>query len=212
MVSRNGTLAGLPRFLIVLLVLFAACKEAKQRGSQKNAENTAQSTFRSRYSFQTHLARGNDAFDVFTEGYGSLRTMTIIHERNNLADTVREEIDGTVVNAACADLDSDSLPEVYVFAQSAGSGSYANLYGFQFHHRVAQPILLPELDKRQSAGYLGHDTLWVQDSILVRMFPVYTEGDMNASASGGMRTLEYVLQRDAKGNLCLRCTRATNKQ
>jgi hypothetical protein len=138
--------------------------------------------------------------------------MTIIHERNNLADTVREEIDGTVVNAACADLDSDSLPEVYVFAQSAGSGSYANLYGFQFHHRVAQPILLPELDKRQSAGYLGHDTLWVQDSILVRMFPVYTEGDMNASASGGMRTLEYVLQRDAKGNLCLRCTRATNKQ
>ena len=133
MVSRNGTLAGLPRFLIVLLVLFAACKEAKQRGSQKNAENTAQSTFRSRYSFQTHLARGNDAFDVFTEGYGSLRTMTIIHERNNLADTVREEIDGTVVNAACADLDSDSLPEVYVFAQSAGSGSYANLYGFQFH-------------------------------------------------------------------------------
>jgi hypothetical protein len=212
MLPRNGTLAALPRFLIVLLVLLGACRDAKRRGSQENLENAGQSGSRSRYSFQTHLSRGNDAFDVLTEGYGSIRTMTIVHERDDFTDTVKEEIDGTIVNAACADLDSDSIPEVYVFAQSAGSGSYASLYGFQFRQRGAQPILLPELDKRQSAGYLGHDTLWVQDSILVRMFPVYTEGDMNASASGGTRTLEYVLQRDAKGNLCLRCTRATNKQ
>jgi len=132
--------------------------------------------------------------------------------RDGIADTVRKEIDGIVVNVACVDLDKDSIPEVYVFAQSAGSGSYARLYAFQIDQRGRQSILLPELDRRQSAGYLGHDTLWVQDSILVRRFPVYTEGDINATASGGARTLEYVLQRDPQGNLCLRLSRAINNQ
>jgi hypothetical protein len=132
--------------------------------------------------------------------------------QDGITDTVRKEIDGTVVNVACADLDRDSIPEVYVFAQSAGSGSYANLYAFQIDKGSEQSILLPDLDKRQSAGYLGHDTLWVQDSILVRRFPVYTEGDINASASGGARTLEYVLQRDPHGNLWLHLSRVINNQ
>jgi hypothetical protein len=166
----------------------------------------------SRYSFEAHLSQGNRAFDVLTEGNGSLRALTIVQMQDGITDTVRIEIDGTVVNAACADLDKDSIPEVYVFAQSAGSGSYANLYAFQIDRRSRQPILLPELDKRQSAGYLGHDTLWVQDSILVRRFPVYNEGDISALASGGTRTLEYVLQRDPHGSLYLRVSRVMNNQ
>jgi hypothetical protein len=138
--------------------------------------------------------------------------MTIVHTENGLADTLQEEINGAVVNAECADLDMDSIPEIYIFAQSAGSGSYANLIGFQFDLRGRQSIALPDLDKRQSAGYLGHDTLWVQDSILVRMFPVYTEGDMNVSASGGTRTFEYALQRDSHGAPSLHCIRIVNSQ
>ena len=212
MLSRNGTIAELLPFLFVLFLLVAACKDAKRSGSQESAGNATQSEIGSRCSFQVHLSRGNDAFDVLTEGHGSLRSMTIVRIQNGFADTLKEDIDGAVVNAACADLDRDSIPEIYVFAQSAGSGSYANLYGFQFDQRGRQSIALPELDKRLAAGYLGHDTLWVQDSILVRMFPVYTEGDINASASGGTKTLEYVLQRDPHGDFYLHVSRVINKQ
>ncbi len=209
---RNETSAGLLILLCVLLVLIGACKDAKRSVSQGNTGNAPQSELGSRYSFQAHLSRGNHAFDVYTEGHGSFRAMTIVHTENGQSDTLKEESDGAVVNAECADLDRDSIPEIYVFAQSAGSGSYANLYGFQFDQRGRQSILLPELDKRQSAGYLGHDTLWVQDSILVRMFPVYTEGDFNTLASGGTRTLEYVLQRDRTGAPYLECIRIMNSQ
>jgi len=193
----------------VLLVLAAACKDAKRSESDGNA---TQSEIGSRYSYQVHLSRGNHTFDVFTEGNGSLRAMTIVHTEDGLVDTVTEEIDGAVVDAAIADLDRDSIPEIYIFAQSAGSGSFANLYAFQVDPRGRQSIALPELDKRLAAGYLGHDTLWVRDTVLARRFPVYTEGDFNASASGGTRTIEYVLQRDRNGAPYLQCTRISNDQ
>ena len=212
MYSRIDLSRSLTGLLCLLIVLASACKDAKRSGSQENNGSSSQTEFRSQYSFYAHLSRGNHAFDVFTEGSGSLRAMTIFHTDGAFKDTVREEIDGALMNAECGDLDRDSIPEIYVFAQSAGSGSYANLIGFQFDQRGRQPFTLPDLDKRQSAGYLGHDTLWVQDSILIRTFPVFTEGDLNVSASGGTRTLEYVLQRDPHGSLYLHASRVINKQ
>ena len=116
----------------MLLVLTGACKGAKRAVSQQNSGTTAQSEIGSQYSFQAHLSLDNHTFDVLKESDGSLRAMTIVHTLDGYADTLKEEIDGAVVNAACTDLDRDSVPEIYVFAQSAGSGSYANLYGFQF--------------------------------------------------------------------------------
>ena len=210
--SRNETPLGSLLFLFLFLVVVGACKDANQGGTKANTGNATPSDMESRFSFNVHLSRNDHAFDVTTEGTGSLRAMTIIHIGNGAADTVKQEIDGTVMNAACADLDRDSIPEVYVFAQSAGSGSYTNLYGFQFDQRGRQSIVLPELDKRLAAGYLGHDTLWVQDTVLVRMFPVYTEGDINASASGGTRTIEYTLQRDRDGELRLFAVRVINNR
>jgi hypothetical protein len=212
MKSRNANSAGLLGLFCPLLVLAAVCNDGRRSGPEGDTGKTLRSEMASRYSFEAHVAQGNQTFDVFTEGNGSIRALIVVQTKEGFADTIRKEIDGAVVNAACADLDRDSIPEVYVFAQSAGTGSYAHLYAFQIDQGSWQSILLPDLDKRQSAGYLGHDTLWVQDSALVRRFPVYTEGDINASASGGMRTLEYVLQRDGNGNLCLRCFRSTNKQ
>ena len=204
--SRN---CSRPRLLAlsVLLVFMGACKETKRSASRGD---TSDSELESRYSFQVHLSHGNHAFDIFTEGNGSLRAMTVIHAENDVADTVTGEIDGAVVSAACADLDRDSLPEIYIFAQSAGSGSYAKLFAFEIDRRGRESIVLPDLDKRLAAGYLGHDTLWVRDTVLVRRFPVYTEADFNVSASGGTRTLEYVLQHNRDGGPFLQCVRIVN--
>jgi hypothetical protein len=204
--SYDPLSVGILGLISALLALVVACKDAKQ------ASDTARVTAAAGYSFQSHLSRGNQTFDLFTEGNGSLRTLTIVRTEDGTADTTRNEIEGAVMNAECADLDRDSIPELYVFVQSAGSGSYAHLFGYRCERREMRTFTLPELDKRLAAGYLGHDTLWVQDSVLVRRFPVYTESDFNASASGGTRTLEYALQRDRSGAPSLQCVHIINNQ
>ena len=42
-------------------------------------------------------------------------------------------------------------------------------------------------------GYVGHDEFTVVENRLVRRFPIYTDGDTNAAASGGTRQLQYRL-------------------
>lgn len=210
--SLSRTSRTVSRVLMLLVATLAACKDVKHGGESDIADKRLQSAAESQYSYQAHLSRGSHSFAVTSEGHGSSRALSVVHESNGVLDSVKEEIDGAIVNAACADLDRDSVPEIYVFTQSAGSGSYASLYGYQFDGRSKQSFGLPELDKRHSAGYLGHDTLWVQDSLLVRRFPVYTEGDFNASASGGSRTFEYALLRNRAGAQHLQCLRTINSQ
>ena len=56
---------------------------------------------------------------------------------------------------------------------------------------------LPPLedDKVNARGYMhmGHDKFSISGNHLVRTFPVYEDGDSNASPSGGTRKLEYKL-------------------
>ena len=68
------------------------------------------------------------AFHVLCSNQGSLNTLTIVPtglERDTSAIT--REIDGSVTGVEVADLNSDGSPEIYVFVNSAGSGSYGTL-------------------------------------------------------------------------------------
>ena len=197
--------------LLFSVLCIAGCRNSKTGDNQNGADRSSELR-PPPFSFESHLSQGAYTFDVSTLGDGSLRTMTLVVHFDDRTDTLREELDGRIVNAVTADLDMDSIPELYVFAQSAGSGSYGTLHGFQFNDRGRQSFSLPELDKRLAAGYMGHDSLWVQDSVLVRTFPVYTESDMNAAASGGTRTVEYALQRNRDGSLQLHLVGSTNRR
>jgi hypothetical protein len=210
--SRFISIAGGARFIAwaTLAVLASNCRDTKESASEASSGRFEQSTTDARYSYHSWVSGSHQAFDVFTEGNGSLRSLHVVHVLDGIADTTTMEIDGTVINAQCGDLDRDSLPELYIVAQSAGSGSYARLYGFLFEGDEKQSFTLPDLDKRLAAGYLGHDSLWVQDTVLMRRFPVFTESDINASASGGTRSLEYVLQRDSKGKPSLSVAKVVN--
>ena len=42
-------------------------------------------------------------------------------------------------------------------------------------------------------GYMGHDTFTIEDRKLVRIFPLYSEGDTNDNPSDGRRKLVYGL-------------------
>ena len=107
-----------------------------------------------------------------------------------------KEVDGHVVLAEVADLNVDGSPEIYVYVQSAGSGSYASLVAYSANKKKSlSEIYLPPItdDPRAAKGYRGHDEFRVVESTLVRRFPVYREGDTNVKPTGGTRQIQYKL-------------------
>ena len=110
---------------------------------------------------------------------------------------VVREADGTVVGAEIADLDVDRSPEIYVYVQSAGSGSYGSLVAFSANRKKSlSDIYLPPVaeDPTLSKGYMGHDEFAVVESTFVQRFPIYREGDTNAQPSGRTRQIQYKLK------------------
>ncbi len=111
------------------------------------------------------------------------------------AAPIEKEVDGTVVDAEIADLDANGFPELYVFTQSAGSGSYGNVVGYASNRNNSlTEIFLPELKSRDAKGYQGHDEFAVVEQYLVRRFPIYRSTDTNAKPTGGMRQVQYRLR------------------
>ncbi|HSQ68644.1 MAG TPA: PliI family lysozyme inhibitor of I-type lysozyme [Steroidobacteraceae bacterium] len=110
--------------------------------------------------------------------------------------TIVREVDGSVTGADVADLNVDGSPEVYVYVNSAGSGSYGSLVAYAANNRKSlSEIYLPPLgqDAPELRGYMGHDEFAVVENTLVRRFPVYKAGDTNSAPSGGTRQLQYKL-------------------
>jgi hypothetical protein len=136
-------------------------------------------------------------FRVTCPGDSSVNKLTIVPSGlvgDNRA--VTQEIDGTVTGAEVADVDGDGSPEIYVYVQSAGSGSYGSLAAWSANKkRSLSMIHLPPVaeNPKVSKGYMGHDAFAVVENRLVQRFPVYRPGDTNASPTGGMRQLHYKL-------------------
>jgi len=109
---------------------------------------------------------------------------------------MKQEAEGHVVLAEVADLNVDGSPEIYVYVQSVGSGSYASLVAYSANKKKSlSQIYLPPItdDAKASKGYRGHDEFRVVESTLVRRFPVYRDGDTNAKPTGGTRQIQYKL-------------------
>jgi hypothetical protein len=148
-------------------------------------------------AFNKTLTLQGANFHVTCANEGSQNTLRIVpsgavHNVRN----IEQEIDGSVIGAEVADLDGNGTPEIYVFVQSAGSGSYGAVVGHALNAgATTSPITMPELtdDPKASAGYMGRDRFAIARDRLVRQFPIYREGDSNASPSDGTRRLHYRL-------------------
>jgi hypothetical protein len=95
-----------------------------------------------------------------------------------------------------ADLDGNGFDEIYIVTRSAGSGSYGAVLGFASNKdKSLSMINFPEIKERDEnlEGYMGHDTFKIEDQKLVRIFPIYNEGDTNRNPTGGTRKLVYGL-------------------
>ena len=142
-------------------------------------------------------------YHVTSPNSGSINRVTITPsglERDN--SPIEIEVDGTIMGAEVGDLNADGAPEIYVYAVSAGSGSYGSLIGYSPNNRKSlTPVYLPPVsDNPETApGYMGHDEFAVVENSLVQRFPVYEDGDTNAQPTGGTRQVQYRLEAGEAG-------------
>jgi hypothetical protein len=160
--------------------------------------------------YQNTLQLQGVTFKVQATGEGSTQQLTIEAERDGqpLAEK-KLALDGTVVGAEVEDLNSDGQPELFVYTQSAGSGSYGSVWAWSVSRRGGLlPVRLGAMNSRDSSGYRGHDRFAVMENNLVRRFPIYLPGDTNARPTGGTRQVTYKLVPDGS-SLQLRPVSAT---
>jgi len=94
-------------------------------------------------------------FQVQSSGEGSQQQLTITTTgAKPPIKPIRQTVNGHVVGAEVADLNGNGLPEIYVFVQGAGSGSYGELVAYAvMKGSELSPITLPELTGANAQGY-----------------------------------------------------------
>jgi hypothetical protein len=148
-------------------------------------------------AFDKTLALQGVTFRVACPNASSMNNLTIVPSGLTGDNSpITREVEGIVTGAEVADVNSDGSPEIYVYVQSAGSGSYGSLVAYSANKkRSLSMIYLPPVSKnpKVSKGYMGHDSFAVVENRLAQRFPVYMPGDANASPTGGTRQLHYKL-------------------
>lgn len=107
---------------------------------------------------------------------------------------IEKKIDAPVMKAEATDLNQDGYPEIVVFTQSVGSGSYGDVVAYSSNNGKSwTEASFPELSEKLSQGYMGHDSFAIKGNQLVREFKLYLDGDTNANPTGKTRQITYRL-------------------
>lgn len=148
-------------------------------------------------SFNKVLSHKNISFAVTSKGKGSLQKLTIqpsgLTENNS---TIELETDPTT-DAQITDLNADGYPELLVFTQSAGSGSYGKVIAYSVNNgKSVSSVTFPSTSENPkiNKGYMGHDKFTIENNQLIQTFPVYQEGDANSKPTSKDRVVSYRLK------------------
>ena len=114
-----------------------------------------------------------------------------ISENDRAITEVTGDRDGMIQDCWMANIDADESAEVLLFSRSAGSGGYAQLYGYKFAGDQLRPMELPDPDPILMEGYQGRDSYELMDGKLFRRFPIYRQSDPNCCPGGGDRVIEF---------------------
>lgn len=172
-------------FILLALGLFIQCS-SPDSPQNEGPEKCLAASF--------HLNYGSFGFDVEAIGEGSLQQVEI--RLRGFPDSVSNIILNTepVTGADAGDMNGDGYPEILVYTQSAGSGSYGGVNAWTFSQdKGFRTIVLPDLsdDSLLSNGYMGHDRFQLDGTRLMRRFPIYAEGSTNAEPMDSARTIFY---------------------
>jgi hypothetical protein len=187
--------------VLPLIMLLYSCSGRSTENVETNGFDIAPIEERSEdaITFSKSLRFREDTVLVAAYGEGSIRKLRLECSDNHRYET---DIDGEVTNAYYSDLDENGRPEIYVISISAGSGSYGNVFVCDQSDDGLREIRFPspDMDNELFKGYMGHDSIFIRGNRLIRHFPVYRDGDANASPTGGNRQLSYRLK--CNGDSC----------
>lgn len=150
-------------------------------------------------SLQFHkvLSFRNFSFIVKAKGKGSLQQLSIqpsglsVDQRPIIMDT--EPVAGAEID----DLNLDGFPELLIFTQSAGSGSYGKVIAYSVNNgkSISQVTFLATNENpRINKGYSGHDQFTVVNNQLVQTFPIFEKNDTNSMSKAKSRVVTYKLK------------------
>jgi len=184
-------------FLLMTILLGIACQNVQNQKSKttstiENKLSSKEYTTNSGKKFIVHIhhSQGASISDakVETKGFDVVNTT----HKMGVIDPIEEIF--------LADLDKGGFEEIYLVTQTAGSGSYSNIYGIASNKdKSAIPVYVRPVSEKQIAkgglfeGFMGHNKFSMEDGKLINTFPVYNEGDSNAKPTGGNRRIEYRL-------------------
>lgn len=184
-------------YLFLSISLFAcnnstntSSKKTKSEDPNKNSAKEYQTKSGKIFRVHTDYSLGASICKVKVETKHFEKVNTT-HDLGNL-DPVKEIF--------LADLDGNGYEEIYLLTQSAGSGSYGNIYGIGSNRdRSATPIYVRPITTKQKEpnglfeGYSGHDKFMLKGDKLYREFPVYEKTNTNSRPTGGTKKIQYKL-------------------
>ncbi len=194
-------------FLSIFLCFFIACKQKKQAPASKqeitekkvSITETRDSGDMVKTIVKTSTEKSIELItDKKSNGLNDLKIVPL--DFINTKDTFHLKDSDPLLHTWIKDLDSNGFDELYLITISSGSGSYATIYGFASNQDLSMtPIYVPEISEKDLLpegvyyGYMGHDSIYVDQNKIHRKFPVYQEGDANCCPSGGDKILSYEL-------------------
>jgi len=187
-------------FILGLLVLLGCNNISKKKESENIFKPQIDNT-----QFKKLLTFQDISFEIISIKDAGKTSITI--KPSGLTIINRTEtilIDGQIYRAEVEDLNNDGSPEVLIFTQSDGSGSYGNVIGYSVNNNksMSQFYFPPIMENDKiNKGYMGHDKFTISNNCLVQQFPIYNEGDSNVSPTGGMRQIEYELVNGEAGRI-----------
>jgi hypothetical protein len=160
-------------------------KPAKAKGIQSNVSKEFKTkTGKTIIISETHpVGQSLSTIKISTKDFG-YNYSEIYENRDPISDIFLSDLDGNGFN------------EIYIITTSAGSGSYGTVLGLASNKdKSLSMINFPEVHEGDNnfKGYMGHDTFKIADRKLVRIFPIYNQGDTNQNPTGGKRKLVYGL-------------------
>lgn len=137
-------------------------------------------------------------FFVETTGEGSMQNLKIDIVGLDKPTTIELPIEGSITDATALDMDGDQLPEILLFLESPGSGSYGSILAYTVNKRKQlEKIMVPSIEQDAVLGkqYMGHDRYeTAKGRFLVHYFPMYQNGDANCCPTGGTKMIQYSLE------------------
>lgn len=187
--------------LIFILFCSVGCNtEIKKTSGAKPAEisKATNPSPLDQINFNSVISLQDVEFTITSEEKNDTVILTIFTtglEEEEFKETILLEGE-QVTSAEVEDLNSDGSPELFIFTQTIGSGSYGNVYAYSVNNKksMSQIYFQPTVENSKiNKGYMGHDQFSLVENSLGQRFPIYKKGDINANPTGGTRQVSYKL-------------------